>query len=318
MNELRRDYILDRWVIIAENRGKRPNDFIQKPRPEKPKVCYFCPGNEHTTPPEIDRIEEGGRWIVRCFPNKFPATIDEFNEEKNGLLRRMPSYGTHEVIAETPNHNESLGDLDVGHIVKVFEMYSRRIKEISIDRNIRYINVFKNYGHRGGASLSHSHTQLIALPLIPKTVMDEINASENYKKNTGNCPFCDIWKLESKGERRIYEDEFTVAFAPFASRFNFEVWIMPKRHLRTLSDMSEKELFSFSTAVKKILHRLDESLRYPPFNFFIHYAPEGHDLHFHLEFAPRLSRFAGLEFGSEIVINAVSPEVAAKHYKEGI
>jgi len=317
MNELRRDYILDRWVIIAEERKKRPQDFIRASKKEKPKMCYFCPGNEHLTPPEIDRIEENGRWIVRCFPNKFPAVILDDSEIKseNEILRRIPAYGKHEVIAETPEHNKNLSDLSVEHIVKIFLMYARRINEIKKDKKIKYVFVFKNHGEMGGASIAHSHTQIIGLPIIPKIIMDEINSADEYKSKTGRCIFCDVLNLESKSERRIYEDKYTIAFAPFASRFNLEVWIMPKRHLNFIDEMTNRELKSFANSLKIILGRLNKSLNDPPFNFYLHYPPDGYDLHLHLEIAPRLSRFAGLEFGSGVVINVIPPEVAAAHYR---
>jgi len=316
MNELRKDYLLDRWVIIAKDRGKRPTDFIQKPKVEKPKICFFCPGNEHMTPPEIDRVEENGKWIIRCFPNKFPATTTEFEENEESFLVKQTAYGKHEVITETPNHNMHLNELSVEHIVKVLDMYSSRINEIKKDKRIKYVIIFKNQGSVAGASLDHSHTQLIALPIIPGLVKEETEAARKYKEENGNCPFCDIHSYEAKSERLIFEDDYTISFAPFASRFPFEVWIMPKRHVRFLYDLNDEEKYSFAKMLKRILRKLHSSLNKPPYNFWFHQSPDDGDLHFHLELAPRLAKFAGMELGSEIVINVVPPELAAQHYKE--
>jgi len=316
MNELRKDYLLDRWVIIAKDRGKRPTDFIQKPRVEKPKVCFFCPGNEHMTPPEIDRVEENGKWIIRCFPNKFPAATTEFGEIEENFLVKQPAYGKHEVIAETPNHNEHLNELSVGHIVRILDMYSSRINEIKRDEKIRYVMIFKNQGSAAGASLDHSHTQVIGLPMVPRLVKEETEAAMRYREEKGNCPFCDIHSYEAKRERLILEDDYTISFAPFASRFPFEVWIMPKRHVRFLDDLNDEEKHSFAKMLKKILRKLHFSLNKPPYNFWFHQSPDDGDLHLHLELAPRLAKFAGMELGSEIVINVVPPELAAQHYRE--
>lgn len=316
MNELRKDYLLNRWVIIAKDRGKRPTDFVHKESEEKPGFCYFCPGNEHTTPPEISRIEEDGKWIIRCFPNKYPATTQEYGEVEENLLTKKTAYGRHEVIAETPDHGQHLNELSIEHLVKVLDMYSSRIKELKKDKKIRYVMVFKNQGKEAGASLDHSHTQIIALPIVPSLVQAENNAAEKYFEEKDSCPYCDIWGEERGSDRLIFEDEHTISFAPYASRFPFEAWIMPKRHVRSLEELSLEEKQSFAGILKKILRRLHTSLNKPPYNFWLHQSPEDGDLHFHLELAPRLAKFAGMEHGSEVVINVVPPELAALHYKE--
>ncbi|MEA3255688.1 MAG: galactose-1-phosphate uridylyltransferase [Candidatus Altiarchaeota archaeon] len=315
MNELRKDYILDRWVIIAKERGKRPTDFVGgKADIKEGGLCFFCPGNEHTTPPEISRIEENKKWLIRCFPNKFAATATEMKTFK-GELERISAYGRHEVIVETPEHDKCLGDLKVAHIAKVLDMYSERIAGNKKKRGIEYVLVFKNKGREAGTSLEHSHTQVVALGVVPTTVREEVEASKRYMEDKGNCPFCDIWKREIKSERRIFEDKHTVAFAPFAPRFSFEAWIMPKRHVTSLEFLDEEERFSFAKTLKKLIYRLNSSLNYPPYNFYLHISPKRGDLHFHLELCPRLSKWAGFELGSGLVINTMPPEIAAKHYR---
>ncbi len=316
MNELRKDYFLDRWVLIAENRSKRPQDFAEEQKSKKKNgICYFCRGNEGLTPPEICRVEKKGSWTVRCFPNKFPATIPEFGKLHKNFLTRQAAYGRHEIVVETPTHGESLSDLSVDHIRDVLSVYSERIKDLKRDRKIKYVMIIKNEGLEGGASIEHSHTQIFALPIVPTLIREEIYASKRYTEKKGECPFCKIVKVESRSKRRILSDKNFIAFAPFASRFPFETWIMPKRHVTSIEFLTDEELYSFAGILKNILMRLNSLLKYPPYNFYLHVSPEKEDLHFHLELCPRVSKLGGFELGSDIVINIMPPEIAAEHYR---
>jgi len=307
MPELRKDYFLDRWVIIAKERGKRPHDYIHREKSEEfkkeeGKICFFCPGNEHTTPPEISRVVgENGNWIIRNFPNKFPATK------------------WHEIVVETPIHGEDIANLSIEHLVKVFNVFSERVKEIEKNPEVKYVLIFKNSGKDAGASLQHSHTQLIGMEILPPFVKEEIIASEKYFKEKKICPYCDIIKKEVNSERKIFEDDHTIGFAPFASRFPFEFWLMPKRHITKLDEFQNDELYSFVKALKEILLKIQSLLNKPPYNFYIHISPKNSSfIHLHLVFFPRLTKFAGFEFGSGIPINIFSPEDAAKFYKDDI
>lgn len=311
MNQLRKDYFLDRWVIIAENRGKRPQQFAQKKESRKVETCFFCPGNEKLTPPEIDRVEKNGKWIMRCFPNKFSATQEG---GAIGLQGEAPfvyrtAKGFHEIIVETEEHEKELEDLSLEHMAQVFGMYRKRYEELIERDGIEYVCIFKNRGREGGASLVHSHTQLIALPVVPPLIEEEAKAHEK------ECPFCKLIGLESKGERRIAENETAVCFAPYASRFPFEVWFVPKRHIRTLGDMEEKEVKGLVSLLKGVLGKLDSSLNYPPYNYVLHMSPKEGNLHFHIELLPRLATWAGFELETNIIINTLPPEVAAKHLR---
>ncbi len=320
MNELRKDYLLNRWTIIAKERGQRPHDFIGKIKSKERKdaVCYFCSGNEHMTPPEIDRIEEDGKWIVRCFPNKFPATTEQKSPLKTNLLTEMSAYGKHEVIAETPNHGVELGDLSTEHIDKVLEMYTRRLVELKKDKSIRYVSIFKNRGDVAGASLEHPHTQIIGVSIIPPIIEREIEEIKKYRKEKNSCILCDVWSNEMESERRIHEDEYTAVFASYASMFPFEVRIMPKRHVHTLEQLTGEERKSFAEAMKKILSALNKTLDYPPYNSYFHLSPDKEDFHLYMEILPRLSRWAGFELSNDIIINTMPPEMAAKHYRNNI
>ena len=317
VNELRREYIFNHWVILAKERGKRPHEFKKGPKKKRTKAeCFFCPGSEDLTPPEISRIEENGKWIIRCFANKFAATTSIDRKFEKNFFTRMSAYGRHEVVVETPEHNKTLGDFSVDHIGKIIDMYAQRIVENKKDPKIKYVLVFKNHGAEAGTSLEHAHSQVISLAKVPTTVQDEIDAGKRYFKEKGRCIFCDIWKKEMKSDRRIIEDEYFAAFAPFASRFSFEAWIVPKKHVTSLEHLCREQRISLASTIKKLIAGLNSSLNYPPYNFYFHIAPRGEDLHFHVELCPRVSKWAGFELGTGFVINTISPEVAAEHYRE--
>lgn len=312
MLELRKDYLLDRWVIISEKRGQRPKQFKKIEVKKDDGFCFFCPGNEHTTPPETGRIEEKGKWKIRWFPNKFPAVDEKGNPSivSKGFFSHTAAYGRHEVIAETPDHKKQLWDLKAKEIKEVLEVYVQRIKELSRLPKIKYVLVFKNHGRDGGTSLIHTHTQVMAYNKIPELVKEEAEAIKKYKK----CPYCDIINKESNSKRRVFANKSFVSFAPYASRFNYEVWLFPKRHVKNITELDDKELDDLASMLQKILAKL-KSLNCG-YNFFLHYAPKGSNLHFHIEVTPRIATWAGYELSSNETINSVSPESAAEFYRK--
>ena len=308
---LRKDYILDRWVYYATDRRRRPQEFKRIEVKDEVKKCFFCPSNEHLTPPEIGRVEYKGSWKMRWFLNKFPAV------EKKGtpilksrrFFSEMPSYGVHEVIVETPHHKSQLADLPAQQIRELLEVCKFRIRELSRLKGIKYVDVFKNHGKEAGTSLFHSHTQIMALPQAPALVMEEAKASKQYNK----CPYCEIVKLEAKSKRKIFETKNVVAFAPFASRFNYEAWVFVKQHKKSMEELEEAELEDLALALKKILIKLKEINT--SYNFFIHYSPAKENLHFHIEVTPRLATWGGFELSTNAIINSVLPEDAAGFYR---
>lgn len=313
MNELRKDYLLDRWVIIASGRSKRPQLVEgQAPAGEgKKKTCFFCPGSEHTTPPEISRVSVDGQWIIRVFPNKYPAlTLEEGDRVEGESYTMRPAYGSHEVIVESSRHDADLADLSVSHLMKVFDVYQERINALQEVEGIKYVLVFKNKGAEGGASLEHTHTQVTALPVVPPLVKRELEAV----KKSGGCPFCEILSRELGSGRRVFEDEHVAVFTPYASRFPYEVWLMPKEHRKTLGELTGEEKESMADALKKLLTKINSG--FSAYNFYMHVAPKDDDLHFHIELFPKSSRWAGFEYGSDIIINTTTPEYAAEYYRE--
>jgi len=306
--ELRKDYILDRWVVISSGRSKRPHQF-KKLEASHMKVDYFAPGNENMTPPEIGRVGTKNKWQMRWFENKFVAVKPEGQADirtDNKFFTFSGNYGHHEVLVETPKLDKQLADLKESEIETLFKTYLVRIDDISKKPNIKYVCVFKNHGRQGGTSILHSHSQIIALNHIPKGVREEVEASKKYEK----CPYCDIIKIESEGIRKCFENEDFIAFCPYASRYNYEIWVFPKKHIRTLGDV--KNFKSLASIMKKILKKLK---KIDDYNFYLHYSPDGEDLHFHIEVTPRIALWAGFELCSGEIINSVSPEDAAAFYR---
>ncbi|MBN2454490.1 DUF4921 family protein [Candidatus Woesearchaeota archaeon] len=305
--ELRKDYVLDRWVIIGKERGKRPNEYRQPKPKESRGIDVFAAGNEHLTPKEIGRL--GSPWRMRWFPNKFPFVEKKKVKELNKKFFRMDAaWGAHEVIAETRTKKQ-LWDLPAAHFKDLLTVYRDRIMQISKDRKIKYVQVFKNHGGEGGASLTHSHTQVVSSAFIPPEVMDKVAACRKLGKGC----YGKVIEAERKGPRRCFETKNVVAFCPFASRFNFEVWVFPKRYVRGIDELTDAELREMAAVIRKVLLKL-RSLN-APYNMFLHYAPKGKELHMHFEITPRLQKWAGYEFSTGIVINNISPEASAKYYR---
>ncbi|MEK6984290.1 MAG: DUF4931 domain-containing protein [Nanoarchaeota archaeon] len=311
MGIIRKDYTLDRWVYYAVGRKERPKEFRSIAVEEGSKICFFCPGNEHLTPPEIGRVEYKGNWRMRWFLNKFPAVEKKENAKiaSKKFYSEGGSYGIHEVIIETPHHKSQLADLPVGQIRDLLAVYKIRIKELSKLNHIKYVEIFKNHGKDAGTSLIHSHSQVTALPQIPSLIAEEAYASKKYKK----CPYCDIIKIESKSKRKIFETKNVIVIAPFASRFNYEAWVFVKRHKKSMEELEENELQDLALALKKILVKLKKINA--SYNFFMHYSPEKENLHFHIEITPRIATWGGFEISTNATINSVLPEDAARFYR---
>ena len=241
MPDLRRDPIVGRWVIISTERAGRPRDFYPAEPARQPStaLCPLCPGQEQLTPNEVlaYRPQGGGTnsqgWTVRVVPNKYPALQVEgdLSREGIGLYDRMNGIGAHEVIIETPDHKDMLADLPVKRVEDVLWAYRDRMVDLKRDMRFRYILVFKNHGAVAGATLEHTHSQLIALPVIPTIVLTEIDGCRAHYQQKERCIYCDIIRQEmTDQERVVVENPEFICFTPFAPRFPFEMWILPKRH----------------------------------------------------------------------------------------
>ena len=338
MPELRHDPIQRRWVIIASERGRRPDDFPRNESLPTGGICPFCEGNESKTPPEIAAVRNGSGanqpgWEVRVIPNKFPALRIEGSLDRRGLgaYDRMNGVGAHEVIIETPDHNLQLADAPIEHIHKVLRIYRERLVDLLRDQRFKYVLIFKNHGAAAGASLSHPHTQLIATPVTPLTLVEELNAAKDHYLEKERCLFCDLIEQElESGSRIVIAGEQVVALAPFASRFPFELFIAPRHHHHSFADASDEMLYHLAVLLKEVLLRVKKCLKDPPYNFLVHTVPNVKarhrhgaewgpielDYHWHIEFIPRLTQVAGFEWGTGFYINPVAPEDAAKYLRQ--
>ncbi len=330
MPELRKDPIVGRWVIISTERGKRPSDFPPPTKMKETKSCPFCPGNEAMTPPEVYALRGNSSatanspgWDLRVISNKYPALKIEgdLNREGEGMFDRMNGIGAHEVVIETPNHQQDLVDLTVDQIKRVFLAFQLRTLDLKKDFRFKYLMCFKNQGEAAGASLEHSHSQLIATPVIPIRVQAELEGSAKYFEYKERCIFCDIIRQEmSWGKRIVQESEDFVAIEPFAPRFPFETWVLPKQHESLYSNVTEAQTRELAAIMKSTLSRLKAALSDPPYNFVLHtdaFNNAGKDYyHWHVEIIPKLTKIAGFEWGTGFYINPVAPEDAAAYLRD--
>jgi UDPglucose--hexose-1-phosphate uridylyltransferase len=326
MPELRRDPVTGRWVIIAPERRRRPDDFrVDRLAGLGREHCPFCAGHEDLTPPEICAYRPNGSardtagWDLRVVPNKFPALKVEggLDREGDGIYDRMNGIGAHEVIIETPDHDRRLATMSEVEIERILHAYRDRILDLKQDRRLRYILVFKNHGAAAGATLEHAHSQLIALPVVPDFVREEIDGARQHFASKERCVFCDMLRQDLvDGRRIVQENADIVAIAPYASRLPFETWLLPRRHGARFEEAGRPEIEGLARLLKAVLRRIDRALESPPYNLIVHSAPFSEDtsdcFHWHVELMPKLTRVAGFEWGTGFYINPTPPEEAAK------
>ena len=329
MSELRKDPIVGRWVIISTERAKRPSDFKPRPAHTKSGLCPFCPGHEDKTPPEILAYRDNGSapnspgWRVRVVPNRFPALSIEgkLDRKGEGMFDRMNGIGAHEVIIESPQHDMTFSRLDSKQIEDVLWAFRDRIVDLSKDMRLQYCLIFKNHGEAAGASLDHTHCQLIALPIVPRAVRQELKSAKEYFEYKERCVFCDVLAQELSDELRIIEQtESFVAFSPYAPRFPFETWILPRVHSSNFEDSQRPEFTDLARILKSTFQRLEKALDMPAYNFVLHTAPVRErnlpHFHWHIEIVPKLTSMGGFEWGSGFYINPTPPEEAAQFLRE--
>ncbi len=331
MSELRRDPITGRWNIINTDEPAGPDLF----EVEHPTIggsrCPFCYGNEAMTPPEIYVVRPQGSppnsagWRLRVVANKFPALQIEgdLNRRGIGVFDLCNGVGAHEVVIETPEHSRQMADFSLEEFVELIKAFKLRSLDLRGDRRLKYTLIFKNFGLSAGASLEHSHSQLIALPIVPKRVQEELKGAERYFEFRDRCAYCDMLQQELQDDERIVcENRSFIAFCPFVSSFPFEIWVLPKEHRSDFAQISPEGILDFSRLLKETLGRLRGILSDPPYNFIIHTAPiepkERDEYHWHLELIPKLTKVAGFEWGTGFYINPTPPEFAAKLLREAV
>ncbi|MBD3237403.1 MAG: galactose-1-phosphate uridylyltransferase [Candidatus Eisenbacteria bacterium] len=330
MPELRRDPVIGRWVIIASGRASRPKDFEHAVPRTLDNDCPFCGGQEVQTPPETFALRpaegrpDGPGWQVRVVSNKYPALQIEGQLQRRGegIYDKMNGIGAHEVVIESPDHHAELSDLSAEQIRQVLVAYRTRMQDLSGDRRFRYIQVFKNHGEAAGATLAHPHTQLIAMPIVPRSILDELSGCQQHYELKERCIFCDIIHQElGEGRRIVAENENFVSLAPFAPRFAYETWLLPKAHQSSFERIPDEHLDGLARAMRETLQRIHRLLERPAYNFVIHTSPcnvgrGAQPYHWHFEIMPKLTQVAGFEWGTGFYINPVAPEEAAAALRE--
>lgn len=314
MPELRIDPIVGRRVYIAEDRAGRPQDYADLD--ETPAVrdsCPFCAGHEDETPPATaETIGDDGQWHVRVVPNKYPALADA------GQAR-----GVHEVIVESPRHVAALPELDESQLARVIAMHRDRLRHCAAQADLAAGMVFKNSGHRAGASLEHVHSQLIAVPYVPQALADEVAAAAAHYARTGACRYCALVNQENQvGERLILASDGLIALAAYAGRQPFETWILPETHDADFLAISNPECEALARMFLRLTRGLEQVAPGAAYNLLLHTAPFAERVaphfHWHWELIPRLSRLAGLELGGGVYINPLAPEHAAKQLRAAL
>lgn len=340
-NELRKDYLLNRWVVIAAERSRRPVDFvIQKTKSNLNSVCPICVGNENMTPPAVmlylkqkGKIEKsrdynGTRpknWLIRVIPNLYPAYTPPKDHADETQIIENENYGHaighHEVLVESPKHDEDPADAELPQLALVINAYIDRLRELSAKPYVQYVSIFRNYGKEAGASLSHAHSQIIATPTIPRIPAEEMAASKKFYEQHQKCVFCDIMIKEKKSPRLVLDNSHFLVFTPYASVHPLEFWILPKKHAINLFELSKAEIEAFAKTLKTSLRALKTLVNDPPYNYGFHFSinPKAESYyHWHLEVYPRLSIWAGFEKNTGIYINTIKPETSAEELRKAL
>lgn len=300
--EIRKHYFLDKYVIITPGRAKRPHDVREQSIISKSTSCVFCPtGIEKNL--IIDPIGGKNNWQIMVLKNKYPAVT----------LGNAKAYGTQEVIVEAREHGTEMAEFSIQKIEQILRVYAKRTAELSKNKKLDYILVFKNNGSKAGASLQHSHSQIFATKILPPEVDHELTLAQHYKAAHDICPYCDILRKEEKTKRKIFSDKHIVAFAPYASEYHYEAWIITKRHLDNITKLNATEIKSVATVLKKVLTKLQKlDISY---NFSFFQVVSNSDQHFYFKIQPRDNVWAGVEMNSGLIINSVPPEEAANFYR---
>ncbi len=336
MAELRQDPTTKEWVAIAVERAKRPDQFRRGNASEdkpasKERLCPFCPENELLTPDEVFALRDYGDknkpgWRVRVVANKFAAftqTADPSMRTQGRLFHSKGSFGYHEVVIESPDHNRILPLMGEQEILELIQTYCARYQVLRADQRVKLILVFRNHGPRAGTSLAHPHSQVVATPIIPFYIRQKYEVAIRHYDDTGRCLYCDVVSEEHAfGKRVILDTVRFLVFHPFASQVPFETWIAPKQHNPCFARIGFEERLELASVLRRVLRGLHDALDNPDFNLIVHTAPvEDEDKPYflwHIEIRPRLTTTAGFELGTGIFINTAMPEETAPFLKSAL
>jgi len=329
MPELRQNMATKEWVILADERAKRPDEYIEpqthvstESQPPYENHCPFCPGNEEIDL-EIERMPPSDVWLTRVVHNKFPALSIEGKLKRtfDGVHRRISGVGHHEIVVDHPQHNTTLALMTPTEIKSMLETFYSRGWGIRKDSRIEQIIYFKNHRERAGASLRHPHSQIIGLPVVPTDIRHRIEEARRYFDDNGECVFCVMMSDElSKKERLVAESEHFVAFVLYAAPSPFHTWIIPRQHSVSFLYSQPDEMADLAYLMRDVVRRLYIGLHDPAYNLIIRSAPvkeiSNDYLHWYVTIIPRLSRTAGFELGSGMYINPSLPEESAAFLRQ--
>ncbi len=328
MSQLRQNPVSKDWVLIAPNRSKRPDEFAAHQAtlenlPERDPSCPFCPGNEALNT-EIARVPKGKNWLVRVIPNKFEALAHVPMSTKRDFYVHRAGSGDHEVII-TRKHNEPIALQSITSVALTLQVLRQRLQDLGMEQHLAYTQIFHNHGRDGGASITHPHYQILAMPFVPPMIQAELSGAYDYFRYNNSNIYADIIQEERiQAERVILETENFIVLAPYASRHPFESMILPKRHSPKFEAATDEELQELAYVLKSIMANLYVRLNNPAVNFYIHTMPlertkslmhDENAYRWHINIFPRLVVWAGFEFGTGIPVNPVAPEDAAKFLK---
>ncbi len=323
MPELRLNLITREWVVVQCERARKPEDFrLLRERRYQPQLdpnCPFCPGNESKTPEELMRVPSAdGSWKVRVTPNKYPALLSEGEPQRVNEAHKhlVTGVGRHEVIIESPLHNTSPATMETDDYASVLEVYRARFTDTFNDDRVEHAIIFKNHGPSAGTTIMHPHTQLIGIPVTPIGVRNRMDEAMRFFDNTGECLMCAIMKEDLAEDRRIVvETDGFVVFIPYAALSPFHTWIVPKRHMASFSDCTDREIHDLAYTLKTVLLKLHHGLDDPDYNYMIYsrgpFRYRSEYVHWYISLVPRLVPTAGFEMGSGIYINRAIPEEVA-------
>ncbi len=339
-SEFRKDQVSGDWVLVAKGREKKPIFFQKEKEKTKGKLeeeiakCPFEDPQKSGNPfillwyphPETasSKMEDLSSWFVQVIPNKYPLLSREKKcpeAEVKGLEEKIEAVGYHEIII-TRDHNKTISEMSMEEIQLVLRVYQERYKVLAEDPCIKYILIFHNHGEKAGASVPHPHSQLVALPIIDPDVAGSLRGSAEFFKENKKCVHCAMIDDERKdGTRIVSENKYFTTLVPFAPRVSYETRIYPIEHSPNFEDLTSEELPYLAEALKEALQRINKTLNYPDYNFFIHTAPvdDGFDhYHWHIEILPRGFKWAGLELGGGVEVIVVPPEDAAEDLRKAI
>ncbi|MBI4863721.1 MAG: galactose-1-phosphate uridylyltransferase [Candidatus Riflebacteria bacterium] len=328
MPELRLNLATREWIVYATERARRPEDFRPDERRHRSRAlhsltCPFCPGNEDLTERSMLLLPGDDGWAVRVVPNKFPALADHETSRRwsTGAFRKQAGFGYHEVVVEHRRHDLSLALMSEHEVDDVLLAYRIRASKLQADPRVGYVVIFKNHGPAAGCSQEHPHSQIVATPVVPEQIRNRVATAVAFYDDNGECVYCHLLREELEaGERIVLENEAFVAYVPFAAYSPFHIWICPKRHTASFSELTDGELPLLARTLRTILFKIHGGLNDPDYNLAIRSVPESargcQYYHWYLSVVPRVTSIAGFELGSGMYINTALPEESARFLRE--